>query len=241
MSEWLARALAEHPRVPNVPIVPKTPKAPSGGSFGTIGTNGTGGWYPCWPDFDTFGTFGTTGAFATPPTDKPEFDWTAFCERAAALEFECGLARAEAEESAAREAGYSSVDALAADIVAFWAMKLTEVSAFGLCQEGAKYVLNAQNFIADGWAQKALCLGWTEPQLIWADGVEPWRRYDNLGAAYLTRDIVFVDADEIGCAVKNGPPLRIHRDGGDGRRMPPWDRLSSYRPIEKPDFPAIQE
>ncbi|MEO1104985.1 MAG: hypothetical protein AAFW98_14865 [Pseudomonadota bacterium] len=148
-------------------------------------------------------------------------DFGDFAERAAILEYDGGLNRHEAEDIAARDAGFDDAAAFRVTLCASWRTQLDAMQGPELPPSGSDYVANAVAFVDGGWAERALEVGWTEAELVGADEVAPWARLDRLGAAYLIPNPAAITITEISQAVRGGDPLvlrrSLRRDGA-----PPW-------------------
>lgn len=189
------------------PIPPHPPKPSEGPTFG--GTGGIGGRH-CGAD--------ERAAQASVP------DPADLAERAAFLQYDASLSRPEADDQAAREAGFVDAAAYRRQQVSYWRCGLRRLLNGSFPRFDEAYVRNAIRFIDDGWAQKAVALGWDEPSLFWADPLAPWARLDRIGAAYLANHVVAITADTIRTEGSPGSPLTIQRVRGDGRGCVPWER-----------------
>ena len=117
--------------------------------------------------------------------DRPSAaDLDAFEERAAIMEVDGGLPRANAERAAAEAQGFADAAALYAAAAGGWQRKLKALALREKSQLGRDCISAALRFIAEGWAAKAAALGWPEIELFGADPRAPWERVDRLGAAF---------------------------------------------------------
>ncbi|HEY1862772.1 MAG TPA: hypothetical protein VGG77_03590 [Roseiarcus sp.] len=66
-------------------------------------------------------------------------------------------------------------------------------------------------FVAEGWAEKALALGWSHPELFALP--ERWSRIDQCGVAWLVgeRLVISATADAIAIETQSGARLRFYR------------------------------
>ncbi len=141
---------------------------------------------------------------ATPGRSAP--DPAAFDERAAFLEYECGMPRAEAEAQARSEIGpIGAALSPVEELVSEWRDALTRIDFDRApcpgyrADEWAQVRSRALAFLDDFGAQ-AVALGWTAPRLF---GVHPEAgivRVDACGALVLpgARDVRVLTADAIG-------------------------------------------
>lgn len=189
----------EH-RPPIPPIPPKLPSEPISGGTGGIG--------------------GLRSSFVF-------LDAAAFDDRAATLQFDAGLPREEAEDRAAQEVGLFDAGQYRTALSSQWKALLRQLYGSGPDRSGREYVQTAITFVEEGWAEKCALLGWTETELFWADENAPWARLDNIGAAYLARNVISVTDNTIVCGVHAGRPLVIRRGRGDGRVAPPWQMMGA--------------
>ncbi len=138
-----------------------------------------------------------------PATVDPD----AFSEAAAILEHDHGLPHADAEEAAAAEQGFASAFDLRAALIAEWRHGLEQLSALAVEPVGVLAAAAALRFLAEGWPEKALTLGWLEADLVGADARAPWARLDRRGAAYAAELPAAITSEAI-----------VYRSGGDGER-----------------------
>lgn len=69
----------------------------------------------------------------------------------------------------------------------------------------------ALRFLNDGWAEKALALGWTELELFGVDPRASWTRLDRMGAAYSPFEPSEVNAETIVYPGTGSQPMRHWR------------------------------
>lgn len=139
--------------------------------------------------------------------ERSAADPDAFAERAAIAEFDGGLSHDAAERLAANAQGFAAPADLHAAAVARWAFELERTAAGNNGAAGRRCIAAALRFIRDGWAEKALALGWTKLELVGADPRAPWERLDRLGAAYSRFAPIAVTRD----AITYSPALRRYR------------------------------
>ncbi|MEO0621306.1 MAG: hypothetical protein AAFU49_09590 [Pseudomonadota bacterium] len=151
-------------------------------------------------------------------------DLDAFEERAAIAEHDGGLSRAEAETFAAQEQGFETPAGLVSAAVAGWRDRLEALARTEASPGGRDCIAQALRFIADGWAGKAVMLGWSELELFGTDVHASWERHDRLGAAYSMSPPSAVTADTIAYRGSGPTPLRRYREPqADSLRLP-WDQ-----------------
>lgn len=216
MSAWLERALARRHAAPLVPLVPIAR------ADGPIGTDSTISTSRAALSKVAAIACGTGSLAATPPRSLDDVG-----ERAAILEHDAGLTRPEADDQAAREAGFADAAAYRAQLMRYWRHGLTRLHGADASIAGRRCTAAALSFIADGWAEKALGLGWGEQELLWADEAAPWVRFDRLGAAYFGAGIrvACITADTVTFCSLDGARTVLQRHRGDGRGNAPWLRL----------------
>jgi hypothetical protein len=146
-----------------------------------------------------------------------------FNERAAVLEFECGLTQAEAERQAVREQGFATPDELFAAIAAGWAERLRGLQASERSKRGQQCLMSALAFIEHGWALEALRLGWPEAELVGGCPRKPWERLDLMGVAYADGTMVAVTAEAIFFHSSGREPLRWLRASQADGAVLPWE------------------
>jgi hypothetical protein len=147
----------------------------------------------------------------------------AFDERAAALEFDAGLTRAEAERQAASEQGFATPDALFVAVAAGWAERLRALQASERSKRGRQCLTSALAFIEHGWALEALRCGWDEPAIVGACPVAPWERLDRMGAAYSMFTPIDVTPEAILYRSSGNGPLRLLRGSQADGAVLPWE------------------
>jgi hypothetical protein len=157
-------------------------------------------------------------------------DEAAFSERAAALEYDEGLPRSEAERLAANEQGFATPEALLAAVASGWAEHLRRLQAPERSPRGRQCIAAAVAFIEHGWALEALRCGWSELELVGACPFAPWERLDRLGAAYSMFTPIEVTASAILYRSSGKEPLRLLRGSqAEGARLP-WERPARDQP-----------
>lgn len=149
-------------------------------------------------------------------------DFEAFEERSAILEFDAGLARAEAECMAASEQGFTDADALRATLTRRWLQGLRDLRTQHLPRIAIAHVNNACSFIEAGWATQALSLGWTECDLVAADPNMPWERPEALGAAYRVERVVSITSEMLVTANSAEETTFLPRARCPTKGVPPW-------------------
>lgn len=149
----------------------------------------------------------------------PTPDFVAFTERAGIAEHDGGLSRADAERLAAEEQGHASASEFFEALVAHWADRLRARQVRDDSPRAFEHLAAAQRFIADGWAEKALALGWTDIELFGLCPRAPWARFDRMGAAYTLHCVRAVTAE----AMHYHPSLTRYRgtvNNDGGARLP---------------------
>lgn len=134
-----------------------------------------------------------------------------------------GFAGSAGCEVEAREAGFPSVEAYRRQQFRYWRAGLQRLLREPIASADAAYVRNAQRFIEQGWALKALDLGWTEASLFWADTDAPWARVDRLGAAYFGGVVRAITADGIRFEHTPGSFQTLRRERSNENQCPPWE------------------
>jgi hypothetical protein len=125
---------------------------------------------------------------------------------------------------AAGALGFADPAALYAAAADGWRGKLEALAATlspkrAADARGLDCIAAALRFIAEGWAEKAVALGWGELELFGADPRAPWERLDRLGAAYSPFTVQDVDAERILYA----PAMRrLRASQADGAALP-WE------------------
>ena len=96
-------------------------------------------------------------------------------------------------------------------------------------------------FINDGWADRALTLGWTMNELFGVDALAPWARLDRLGAAYLAKNIVAVTDRTMTLNASQGSRLTLRRNQKRAGQAYPWQVIEgqlSSGPLRHPHVRA---
>lgn len=135
----------------------------------------------------------------------------AFEERAAIMEADGGLARADAERAAAEALGFANPAALYAATLESWRRKLEALARHETSPRGQACIATALAFVHNGWAAKSVASRWTELELF---GVEPkaqWERLDRLGAAFVPFGVGAVTSDCMVYSAKDGRSMRRWR------------------------------
>ena len=111
---------------------------------------------------------------------RAEIDLSAFAERAAIMERDGGMSRAEADEAAAWELGHSSAGALYRAVIEAWG---TEIEVAPSKLHGFDKLAAVSNkFLTSGWSLKALAAGWCGVSLFGVHaGPAPKQRGDAYG------------------------------------------------------------
>ena len=110
-----------------------------------------------------------------------------------------------------------------------------------LCPVGTGYAMTAMAFINDGWADRALTLGWTMNELFGVDALAPWARLDRLGAAYLAKNIVAVTDRTMTLNASQGSRLTLRRNQKRAGQAYPWQVIEgqlSSGPLRHPHVRA---
>lgn len=89
------------------------------------------------------------------------------------------------------------------------------------------YLRNCVAFIRDGWAAKAIWLGWSELELFGVHPAAPWLRFDCLGAALLARSVQAVTAESVVSEAASGSHLTSRRKPVHGEARILWHVLAS--------------
>lgn len=198
------------------PTVPTAPTVATGGA-GTVGGIGTVDCAYAPKAALAVGSIGTVGrahAFAAPDLD-------AFEERAAIAEHDGGLPRAEAEQLAVGALGFADQATLYAAAAEGWRRKLKTLALCEPSPRGQDAIAAALRFIADGWAEKAVALGWPELEMFGTDPRAPWERLDRMGAAYSAFTPCAVTAEAIVYRGAGARPMRRWRASqANGARLP---------------------
>lgn len=124
-------------------------------------------------------------------------DLSDYEERAAILEFDAGLSKAEAEERAASEQGFSDAASLHAAKIAEWTGLLSKKLKAETDPHGQKHIKASIRFCEDGWAAQALAFGWMEIELFGLCPKASWARLDRQGAAFANGKVAAVTAEAI--------------------------------------------
>lgn len=161
---------------------------------------------------------------------RETIDLAAFSERAAILEHDAGLSRAEAERAAARELGHDSAEALYLAAIEAWRGEILALPKANT-REAERLVAMTLGFLASEWALKALAAGWDEPALFGVFDGEAGAmrsRYDAQGLvpaialSVLTLKPVEITADAAILQSRTGSRLR------HGRFLPGAEYCASW-------------
>lgn len=123
----------------------------------------------------------------------------------------CG---AEASRNAASDARATGFAGKVADFLEFFA-SLDPAKPFGdvPLRNYAQFVADARAFLASGFAEKAMALGWTTAELFGCDHDRPFARIDREGLVWLLagRRLIAVTADIAVIETWNGSRLTYRR------------------------------
>lgn len=156
-------------------------------------------------------------------TENHAADPDSFAEAAALLEYDHGLPRPDAERAAAAEQGFASAADLRAAAAAGWARELEALERTAWEPKAKQALAAALAFTRDGWAEKALALGWGELELVGADPRAPWERLDRLGAAYSRHAPSAVTAEAIIYRDARGVAMRHLKGSQSLGAALPWE------------------
>lgn len=169
---------------------------------------------------------------------KPDRDWSnsansslpcpdhdAFAERAAILEHDGALPRADAEIRAAAEQGYPDASAMHTAAAAAYEAKLAALHQRETSPKGRRCLAAGLRFFRAGWATRALAAGWSPLSLFGYCPHGRWERVDRLGAAWLEFEVAAVSAETI--RFLPGLVLR-HGRQADGAVLP-WEPVEKVR------------
>jgi hypothetical protein len=110
-----------------------------------------------------------------------EIDLSAFAERAAIMEYDGSLPRAEAEQAAARELGFDTTQTLYRASIEAWGSAIVAAPKTGN-PDLDKLAAVSLRFLASDWATKALVADWDETALFAIhEGQSPKERIDAWG------------------------------------------------------------
>ena len=124
----------------------------------------------------------------------PEID--TFAERAAIAEHDGGLTRPEAEVLAARDQGFTAPAGLYAAIARHWLVLLDSMEP-GTDPHAPDCIAAARRFIAEGWAERALALGWLEVEILGLCPRAPWARRDRMGIAWTRHPVAAITSETV--------------------------------------------
>lgn len=142
----------------------------------------------------------------------------AFAERAAIVEYDGKLSKAEAEQLAAMAQGFATLGEMFDAVEREWTQKLQDLEHSTLDRASEARLRNARGFVSAGWARKAAELGWVEVSLFGVCPTAPWARPDRMGAAFFG-PVRFVTAGSI--IIANGN--RIYRGQFGAGVVPIWE------------------
>ena len=133
------------------------------------------------------------------------------------MEHDGGITRAEAEETAARELGFDTADALYRAAVEGWRLAIMATPPTGN-RDLDKLAAVSLNFLGGGWALKVLGAGWDEVSLFGIhEGNAPRERLDAWGmmsfVAWGTRGYTIEACGRDFCVLRtsSGSTLRLPR------------------------------
>lgn len=222
---WRAILTAEALADEYPPSPPNPPEPTSDACFG--GSGGNGGRKPT-SEKTLYGPSVSVSGQSVIP-DMADLE-----ERAAVLEYDCALDRKAADDQAARDADFTDAAMYRRQLYRHWRWGLDALLRSRTLDRHAEVsVRNALRFIADGWADKAIGLGWTEAELMWGDERAPWSRPDNLGIGYFHGDLVALSEDAAVFESATGARQVYRRGRGDGSVRPPWEALSDVAEVAK--------
>jgi hypothetical protein len=120
------------------------------------------------------------GSALAPVSAKP-IDFAAFQERAAIMEYDGGLPRAEADQAAAHELGYDTAAAFYAAVIEAWRSEIAATQQTGI-PDFDRLATVSLRFLESEWVMKALAADWDETALFAIhEGQAPKERTDAWG------------------------------------------------------------
>lgn len=150
-------------------------------------------------------------SYPSASNQPPPPDLDAFEERAAIAEHDGGLGRVEAEALAAREAGYENPAALYADTTCHWRAELVQMARDRKDEPGAaERIAAAIRFIDEGWAGRALALGWQDIEIMGLCPRDPWGCIKRIGIAWTCHPVAAITVETVTYRTY-GEPLIRHR------------------------------
>ncbi|MEM6742959.1 MAG: hypothetical protein AAF676_04360 [Pseudomonadota bacterium] len=161
-----------------------------------------------------------SAVIGAPVVAVPDLD--AFEERAAIREHDGGEAREDAERGAAAELGFEDPAALFSAAADHWRRALDALARRETSPCGRRHIAAALRFVAQGWAEQAAALGWTELELFGVAPKAPWAREDRMGAAYSPFKPIEVTAETFAYAGSGSRPMRRWRGLQAPGSVTPW-------------------